>query len=395
MPIKKNRLVKTGIPGIVRDGPDERFLVTRWFVDPHTGKRRKREKVVEGSLAEAVEVRAQLLGAAPTVRLTRLRFGALAERWLEENASRLAPSTKQRYKTTLAHASVAFGQVYVDAILASDIRSWQLRMVKHYAPASVNGYLRVLRVLFDDPLADGIIPRNPARLVRSLPEGRTKGKRGTSLSLDEFRRVLEAIPELVRAEKISAVTGRMIITLAWTGMRRGELLELRWSDMVEGELRVERSVYRRVARPTKTDDPRRVTISAPLEQVLQEQRSFLLRSQHPGLSSGLIYPATPKNALAGATRRGVDELSWYHSPSALDAPLRKVVTAAEVPPISCQSFRRTFENLQRRAGVDQLVRRAVSGWRTETAQGIYATVAREERDQAAVSVVDLVMGKRG
>jgi len=394
MPIKKDRPVKTGVPGIVMLGP-ERFLVTRWFTDSHTGKRRKREKVVEGTLAEAVVERERLLGAPPTRRPTRLRFGALSERWLEENGSRLAPSTKQRYKGTLAHASVAFGRMYVDQMVASDIRSWRLAMAKHFAPATVNGFVRVLRVVLDDPVADGILPRNPARLVRALPEGRTKGKRGTSLSLDEFRRFLVAVPALVKAKKISPVKARMLLTLAWTGMRKGELLELRWSDYVEGELRIERSVYRRVAKATKTDDPRRVTVVEPLARVLEEQRQFLLRSQHPGLSTGLIFPADPRHARAGATRRGVDELCWYCSPSCLRGPLDKVVAEAEVPPISPQSFRRTWENLLRRAGVDNVVRRAVSGWRTETAQGIYATVAREERDQAADSIVALVQGESG
>jgi len=128
---------------------------------------------------------------------------------------------------------------------------------------------------------------------------------------------------------------------------------------------------------------------------LLEQRRWLLREQHPGLASGLIFPANPRHAKASATRRGVEELCWYRSASVLDRPLVKVVEAAEVPPISTQSFRRTWENILRQAGVDLLVRRALPGWRTEEAQGIYATVDREERDQAAISVVDFVLDGQG
>jgi len=36
----------------------------------------------------------------------------------------------------------------------------------------------------------------------------------------------------------------------------------------------------------------------------------------------------------------------------------------------------------REAGVDQLVRRALAGWRSEKAQAIYATVNKDERDAA-------------
>jgi integrase len=125
------------------------------------------------------------------------------------------------------------------------------------------------------------------------------------------------------------------------------------------------------------------------------QRRWLLETQHLGLGSGLVFPASPRHAKAGATRRGVDELSWYRSPSVLDVPLKRVVKAAKIPPISPQSFRRTWENILRAAGVDQLVRRAMAGWRTEKAQDIYATVDRSERDAASEAVAKLVLSGNG
>jgi integrase len=100
-------------------------------------------------------------------------------------------------------------------------------------------------------------------------------------------------------------------------------------------------------------------------------------------------------ARAGATRRGADRLSWYRSPSIFQKPLLKVVKASGITDISAHSLRRTWENLLRVAGVDQLVRRAMAGWRTEKAQAIYATVDRSERDEAAKSMVRLVMEEAG
>ncbi len=76
----------------------------------------------------------------------------------------------------------------------------------------------------------------------------------------------------------------------------------------------------------------------------------------------------------------------------LDKPLRAVVAKAGVRPISPHSFRRTYENLLRKAGVDQLVRQSIAGWRTDTAQAIYATVDRSERDDAAKAITELVLG---
>jgi integrase len=130
--------------------------------------------------------------------------------------------------------------------------------------------------------------------------------------------------------------------------------------------------------------------------LLQEQRRWLLEIQHPALPLGLIWPASPRQARAGAARRNSDELMWYRSPSVLDRPLRLACERAGLPRVSLHALRRTFENLLRSAGVDQLVRRSLAGWRTESAQAIYAQVSPEERLQAVQKMAQLVAeGVRG
>lgn len=392
MPIKETRSKRTAIPGIRQDGPG-RFLVRVRWNDPRTGRRMKREGIA-ATLTEAVLLREQLKGQEPTPRPTRQRFVDFAEQWLEAHVIDLAESTRDRYVVSLARITSHFGRYYVDSIQFIDIRSWMASMRRQFEAPTVNSWLRVFRVALDDAVASGILPNNPARAVKALKEGRTKGKRGTSLSLKEFRAVLGAVEKLA-GQTISADVARMIIVIAWTGLRRGELFALKWSDTSEGEITVSHSVYRRNEKPTKTDDPRKIAIVAPLKQALDEQRRWLLETQHPGLKSGLIFPASPRHAKAGAMRRGADEVSWYRSTSVLDQPIARVVKAASVRPVSCHSFRRTFEDLLRESGVDQLVRRALAGWRTDTAQAIYATVDKDERDRAAQALVTLVLGDCG
>ena len=389
MPYKTSRPKATGVPGIRQDGPD-RFLVRVRWNDPRTGRRRKREGTAR-TLAKAVALKEELKGEEPTTRPTRERFSGYGERWMKVHGHRLAPSTQERYTGALAHATVGLGQIYVDALIPSDVRGWACRHLKRYAATTVNARLRVLRTVLDDAVQDGVLLVNPARLVKSFPEGRTQGRRGRALSLDEFR-VFIATVEAMSGRDLSEDLARLLLTAAWTGMRRGELLALQWEDYVDGELRVERSVWRRQVKSTKTDDPRRIVVVEPLAEVLAAQRRWLLEQQHPGLASGLVFPASPKHASAGATRRGVEELSWYRSPTIFAKPLAKVVKEARITDISGHSLRRTWENLLRAAGVDQLVRRALAGWRSEKAQAIYATVAREERDAAGTAVVSLVEG---
>ena len=90
----------------------------------------------------------------------------------------------------------------------------------------------------------------------------------------------------------------------------------------------------------------------------------------------VVYPLArglaPPHARGSMTRRKSDEVSWFRSGSTLDDPLKKVVRRAGIPPISNHSFRRTWENLASDAGIEDLVRRTLAGWRTEKAQAIYA-----------------------
>jgi len=419
MPIRRSRPEPTGVPGIRQDGPG-RFLVCVTWIDPRTGRRRKRE-VVTATLAEAVTKKEELKGSSPTESVTRQRFDDFGVQWMQVHGHRLAPSTRERYAEALAHATVPLGDIFADALQPADIRLMVSKQLKRgYAPTTVNARLRVLRVVLDDLVEDGVLPTNPARVVKAVPEGRTRGRRGRALLLDEFRLFISTVQKMATkkpAEKKPAETptkkqpsektgkkktesrlaedvARLLLTAAWTGMRRGEILALRWEDYVDGELRVERSVWRRQEKSTKTDDPRRIVVVKPLAEALAEQRRWLVASQHPGLSSGLVFPANPLQARAGAKRRGTDEVSWYRSPTIFKEPLRKVVDAAGITDISAHSLRRTWENLMREAGVDQLVRRALAGWRSEKAQAIYATVAKEERDAAGEAVVRLVLEGR-
>lgn len=391
MPYSTARSARRVLPGIWQDGPNRFRVRARWTDE--TGRRRKREGVA-ASLEEAVALQKTLRSEEGPRRATRERFNDYAQRWLVENADRFQPSTLERYTVALAHATAAFGVCYVDALTVAELRRWVNGMVRDCSPATINGRLRVLRQVLEPLVDDDVLAANPARKIRALPEGRTKGKRGTALTAPQLRAFVETTRAMMGSE-IAEDVGRMLLCLAFTGMRRAECFALSWADWTDGELRVERAVWRRTVKSTKTDDPRRVAVVGPLVEVFREQRLWLEEVQHPGRSSGLMFPASPRHAKASATRRKTDEVCWYRTGSVLDAPLAKVVRTAGIPSVSPHSFRRTFENMLRQAGVDGLVRRAMAGWRSDDAQAIYASVDRTERDAAANRVVQLVMGAPG
>jgi integrase len=194
------------------------------------------------------------------------------------------------------------------------------------------------------------------------------------------------------AKGLAPDVARLVYTGLLTGCRRGELLALKWDDCRSGELHVTRSVFKRAEKPTKSEEPRLVPVSDELAAILDGQRRWLLQTQHPGLASALVFPASPRHARAGATRREVAQPSWYRSPSVLDRPLRRICQAAGIPEVSAHALRRNYENVLRRCGVDSVVRRDIAGWRSEKVQDIYGRVDANERRAAAQSMARLVLG---
>ncbi len=139
-------------------------------------------------------------------------------------------------------------------------------------------------------------------------------------------------------------------------MREGEALALKWTNYANGELFVERSVWRRIGKVTKTDDPRRVAVE-PLAVILEEQRRWLLESQHPGLESGLIFPASPKHARAAAKKR-----------ASMSAGRLRTCCERLESTISFGGRSQVGARRKRRRSTRASIRR--SGWRRESASSI-------------------------
>jgi integrase len=412
MPIKRQHKTSkpTGVPGI-REIGENRFLVTVTWLDEKTNQQ-KRRKGVAGSLEEAVVLRDKIRRGEEPERLTRTQFADFAQRWLKARLADLAESSQYRYINTVAQLMTYFGRYWVDAISPMDVREWlaiksaetyvRKKAKMHgdvvispevratYSKATLNGWLNILREMLSSAEEEGLVPFNAAKKTKALNVGRTQGRRGRALSPKDFATFFQTLRGLVEKEEITPDVERMLIVAAWSGMRRGEIMALRFEDLIDGELHVVRSVWKRKEKSTKTDDPRIVAATGPIEAAIQEQRRALLARQHPGLASGLVFPAEPEYAEQSRVKRNVLEVSWYRSMDVLRKPIAKVVEAAGLQAITLHSFRRTYENLLRQAGVDDLTRRSLAGWRTETAQEIYARVDKSERVAAVQAMATLV-----
>ena len=113
----------------------------------------------------------------------------------------------------------AFGEVVADSLLPTQIEEFRDELVKSLKPASVNCHLQILRAAYNRALRAEKISRYPFRQVRLLKPNNIRVR---YLSDEEEERLLFSLPEYLRP---------LVRVAIHTGLRRGELLSLRWDDL--------------------------------------------------------------------------------------------------------------------------------------------------------------------
>jgi integrase len=160
-------------------------------------------------------------------------------------------------------------------------------------PSTIRNAVMPLRVIYRRALEDGELAVNPCAGLR-LPA--VRGRRHRIVSPGEAAELLSTLP----------LSERPLWALAlYAGLRRGELMALRWEDvdLATGVIRVERAwdVKEGVAvEPKSRSGRRRVPIAAALRDILVEHR---LRSK----SSTARRSTRPRAARpSGRGRVGLD-----------------------------------------------------------------------------------------
>lgn len=110
--------------------------------------------------------------------------------------------------------------------------------------------------------------------------------------------------------------------------------------------------------------------------ILRWHRQRLLKEQAPGLEAGWTFPSS-----TGTLR----------TPNSLDRAWVKCLAKAKIEHrFTIHRLRYTFTDLVRRANVDAVVRRALTGHVTEEMRRRYSTVGLDEKRAAVAGVLRLV-----
>jgi integrase len=191
--------------------------------DPATGKRKIQYVSFRGTKREAQAKLADLLSAVGKGSYVEPRKITVAEyvrarvdQW--EAAGDISPRTTERYRELLDHQIVLhLGTKRVQKLTTVDIESWHAALRPKVSARTIGHAHRILSHALRDGVRHGLVLKNVASL-----EGAPK------VDAED----VQVVPKERLGDLIGKLRGRAmyarVITALFTGLRRGEVLALRW-----------------------------------------------------------------------------------------------------------------------------------------------------------------------
>lgn len=188
--------------------------------------------------------RAQGTYVAPS----KLTVGDFISRWLEAHSINLAPSTYLSYKSCIDnHIIPGLGKILLTNLTASHLESFYADKQKHSGLSSTTVlYMhRIMTKALKYAVKNNLVRRNEAEIAEA-PK-----KREAELhvpTLDEVNAIWQVAKEPYKT---------IIQTAFLTGMRIGEVLGLKWDDIQDGCIFVNRAVQKLPGEEVSFRDPKR------------------------------------------------------------------------------------------------------------------------------------------
>jgi len=340
----------------------------------------KTKSVLAKTKAECLEKLKQLqdgCGTAEPFKIKpNMRFGDWIGYWYENHCQPTIRATTQKgYEEWIyVHAIPALGQIPLNKLTQADCQKFLNEMKANgrkihrdtkgpgMSERSVRSCYHVVRMSLERAIKDGLIKKNPI-LGCKLPPPEQKEMK--ILSGEEIQRFLLQAKEEGMYE--------LFLLELTTGLRRGEILALRWEDLNEktGELRINKQVYP-VGGKLIVSEPK--TKAAFRTIILPPAMVELLLAYRKGIFSDLMFPSRIK------PEQPID-------PGYVRKRLQVILERAGCKRIRFHDLRHTFATLSLESGMDVKTLSAMLGHvSAATTLDIYTHVTGDMQSEAAAKI---------
>ncbi|KAA1376112.1 tyrosine-type recombinase/integrase [Aeromicrobium fastidiosum] len=306
---------------------DGRYQYAIRYTDPVTGEKRRQYFTgkTQAEVRAKVKAAQERLDAGAPVRDSSRTLAEWSTQWRATSleASDRRPTSKATCVSLLTNhvETETIGTVRLDRLGLADVERLIVdlrakttkRGARQLSESSISRVLQVLKVALDDAVAHGLIVKNPVSALKRKPKA--DGEEQRFLSLAE-------VAQLIRAAEGTRYH-RPLQFIAATGLRKGELIGLRWSDFDLESDTPRFTVNRTISRlngslnvgPVKTGAGHRtLDLSAGLVGVLKAQRKAQvaerLRAGSAWTEGDYVFttetgqPMDPRNVLRAVTTAG-------------------------------------------------------------------------------------------
>ncbi|MHA2217642.1 MAG: tyrosine-type recombinase/integrase [Candidatus Hodarchaeales archaeon] len=275
----------------------------RWYLDYYDAEHKRVQKV-----AVHATTRKQALDVLKNVVLKEhyeecgikeqnqtIRFREFVELFIENYSKVNKRSWKDDYYR-LRKCISFFGDICLHEVTPFEIEKFKAEKLKErITKSTVNRYLAILKKMFNTAITWGYIKNNPVRQIKFFSEKDNLKER--ILYKDEEERLFKSSSKHLRPILVVALN---------TGMRRGEILNLKWEniDFQAKEIRIEN---------TKSGRPRTIDINSHLLSELMKLKSEAKDSLYVFLNpkTGKPYKKL-QTSFNGARRRAGIENFRFH-----------------------------------------------------------------------------------
>jgi len=325
---------------------------------------------------------------------SRITVGDYLNQWLADTGSELKESTRQKREEIIKqYVGPYLGTKLLQKLTPLDIQQYQTRLlntprkasVKRKAdpaasplpnlkPATVSGAMTLLGSALKHALQLGLISRNPVDAVKRV-----------KIAKRDFQIWEPAdVQRLVTAIQDHRLYGLVYVALT-TGMRRGELCGLQWSDIQRGVITIRHNcviVGNKATLTTPKSEASRRRIPLP-EDTLEALRLHRKRQQAERDAAGEEWQET---GLVFTSSIG----TLYH-PRNLLRDWYVLLDGAKVRRIRIHDIRHTYASLAIYQGLDpKALADRLGHSRASLTLDLYAHTFEEQRERAALTLSDLM-----